>query len=50
MSASYKNKLRLIEGDYINHNLKENTAVKSFFKIGLLIISIIFTLLYLSKI
>ncbi len=49
MSMSYKNKISLIDGDCYNHNLKEDSFIKSLFKIGLLLTVAIFGFLYLSK-
>ena len=49
MSMSYKNKITLIDGDYYNHNLKENSFIKSLFKLGLLLTVAVFGFLYLSK-
>ncbi len=49
MSMSYKNKISLIDSDYYNHNFKEDSFIKSLFKLGLLLTVSIFVFLYLSK-
>ena len=49
MSMSYKNKIRLIDSDYCNHDLKDDLFVKNLFKLGLLITVAVFGFLYISK-
>ncbi len=49
MSMSYKNKIKLIDGDYYNHGLKDDSFIKSLFKLGLLLTVAVFGFLYLFK-
>jgi hypothetical protein len=49
MSMSYKDKIRLIEGDCFHQNLKEDLVAKAFFKAGLVVTVAVFGFLYLSK-
>ncbi len=49
MSMSYKNKISLIDADYCHQNFKEDSFIKSLFKLGLLVTVAIFGFLYLSK-
>jgi len=50
LSISYKNKIRLIEDDYFNHNLKEDLVIQNFFKGGVWLTIATFGILFISKI